>query len=73
MVSTDGIRIDPERVKVILKISFPSSKKDFQSFIGKINFLRWFIPSCAKTIKQITTMLKKGSRGEVDSRGQEFI
>ena len=40
LVSTDGIRIDPERVKSILKINLPRSKKDVQSFIGKINFLR---------------------------------
>ena len=46
-------------VKAILKISFPRSKKDVQSFIGKINFLRWFIPNFTKTIKQITAMLKK--------------
>ena len=59
LVSIDGIRIDPERVKAILKISLPRSKKDFQSFIGKINFLRWFIPNFAKTIKQITVLLKK--------------
>ena len=59
LVSTDGIRIDPERVKAILKISLPRSKKDVQSFIGKINFLRWFIPKFVETIKQITTMLKK--------------
>ena len=59
LVSTDGIRIDPERVKAILNISLPSSKKDVQSFIGKINFLRWFIPNFTETIKQITTMLKK--------------
>ena len=44
LVSADGIRIDPERVKSILKISLPRSKKDVQSFIGKMNFLRWFIP-----------------------------
>ena len=59
VVSADAIRIDPERVKAILKISFPRSKKDVWSFIGKINFLRWFIPNFAETIKQITTMLKK--------------
>ena len=59
LVSADGIRIDPERVKAILKFSFPRSKKDVQSFIGKINFLRWFIPNFAETIKQIATMLKK--------------
>ena len=59
LVSADGIRIDPERVKAILKISLPRSKKDVQSFIGKINFLRWFIPNFAETIKQIIVMLKK--------------
>ena len=59
MVLADGIRIDPERVKAILKISLPRIKKDVQSFIGKINFLHWFIPNFAETIKQITTMLKK--------------
>ena len=42
-----------------MKISLPRSKKDVQSFIGKINFLRWFIPIFSETIKQITTMLKK--------------
>ena len=40
LVLADGIRIDPERVKDILKISFPRSKKDLQSFIRKINFMR---------------------------------
>ena len=59
LVSVDGIRIDPERVKDILKISLPRSKKDVQSFIGKINFLRWFIQNFVETIKQITTMLNK--------------
>ena len=59
LVSADGIRNYPERVKSILKISFPRSKKDVQYFIGKINFLRWFIPNFAETIKQITAMLKK--------------
>ena len=58
LVSADGIRIDLERVKAILKINFPRSKKDVQSFIGKNNFLCWFIPNFVETVKQITTMLK---------------
>ena len=51
LASVDGIRIDLERVKAILKISLPRSKKDVQYFIGKINFLHWFIPNFAETIK----------------------
>ena len=38
LLSNDGIRIDPERVKAIQKISLPRSKKDVQYFISKINF-----------------------------------
>ena len=59
LVLADGIRIDLERVKSILKISLPRIKKDVQSFIGKINFLHWFTPNFSKTIKQIATMLKR--------------
>ena len=59
MVLADGIRIDPERVKAILKIIFPRSNKDVQSFIGKINFMRWFIPNFVESIKHITPMLRK--------------
>ena len=72
LVWDDGIRIDPERVKAILKISFPRSKKDVQSFIGKINFMCWFIPNFAKTIKHITTMLKKYQEVKWIAIGQEF-
>src|SRR5882757_2160683 len=43
LVSADGIRIDTERVKSILKISLPRSKKDVKSLIKKINFLHWFM------------------------------
>ena len=39
----------------------PRNKKEVQSFVGKINFLRWFIPNFAEIIKHITQMLKKDS------------
>ena len=37
------------------------SKKDIQSFLGKINFVRRFIPKFAELVKHITSMLRKGS------------
>ena len=58
IVSAGGIKIDLERVKEILKISIPRNKKEIQSFIGKINFLRWFIPNFDEIVKQITKMLR---------------
>ena len=61
IVSATGVKIDPERVKAIQTLSIPRSKKDIQSFLGKINFVRRFIPNFAELVKHITSMLKKGS------------
>lgn len=46
---------------MIQTLSIPRSKKDIQSFLGKINFVRRFIPNFAELVKHITSMLKKGS------------
>jgi hypothetical protein len=59
IVSPEGIKIDPERVKAIQQIDIPRNKKSIQTFIGKINFLRRFIPNFAEIMKYITDMLKK--------------
>ena len=59
IISKDGIKIDPERISAILKVEDPRSKKKMQSFIGKVNFLRRFIPSFADILMNITNMLKK--------------
>jgi hypothetical protein len=61
IISKEGIKIDPNRVEGILKISTPRSKKEVQSFLGKVNFLRRFIPNLVEIIKHITNMLRKGN------------
>ena len=61
IISKEGIKIDPNRVEGILKIGTPKSKKEVQSFLGKVNFLRRFIPNMTKIINHITNMLNKGS------------
>ena len=43
IISKDVIRIDPNRIEAILKISHPRHIKELQYFIGKIIFLRRFI------------------------------
>ena len=59
IISKDGIKIDPDRVNAILKVGKPS-KKEIQSFLGQVNFLRRFVPSFAEILMNITNMLKKG-------------
>eukprot|EP00253_Pinus_taeda_P009637 PITA_09637 len=62
IISKDGIRIDPERIQSILQIPYPRNIKELQAFLGKINFLRRFIPNLAKIIRLLSNMLKKDSK-----------
>ena len=61
IISKDGIRIDPTRVEAIGQIAVPRKKKEVQSFIGKVNFLRRFIIDYAEKMRNITEMLRKDS------------
>ena len=46
-------------MEAIQKIEIPRNKKYIQSFIGRINFLRGFVPNFVEIIRPITNMLKK--------------
>jgi hypothetical protein len=61
IVSAEGVRIDPSRVEAIQTLSLLRSKKEAQSFLGKINFLRRFVSNFVELVKHITTMLRKGN------------
>ena len=59
IICEKGIKIDSDRVEAIQQISFPRNKKDIQSFLGKVNFLRRFITNFVEVVKYINNMLKK--------------
>jgi len=59
IVPKDGIEVDSERVEAIKKVPFLESKKHVQSFFGKINFIRKFIPNFTEITKHISNLLKK--------------
>eukprot|EP00253_Pinus_taeda_P005013 PITA_05013 len=62
IISKDGIRIDPERIQAILQIPYPRNIKELQAFLGRINFLRRFIPNLAELIRLLSNMLKKDAK-----------
>jgi hypothetical protein len=59
VISKEGIEIYPSRVAEIQKIDNPKNKKEVQSFLGRVNLLRRFIPNFVETVKFITHMLRK--------------
>jgi len=54
-----------------MKIDPPSNKNEIQSFIGRINFLRRFIPNLAKILREITNMLKKDTEIKWNSKAKK--
>jgi hypothetical protein len=62
IVSRQGIRVDPLKVKEILNLPPPYSLFQLQSLQGKENFLRHFIPNYAEINYGFTRLLKKGSK-----------
>jgi hypothetical protein len=51
--------IDPKRTQAIAKLSPPSSKKSMQSFLGKINFVKRFVPSFLEMVRPLDNLIKK--------------
>ena len=59
IISKRGITIDSNRVVAIQQIGLPRNKKEIQSFLGKVNFLRRFITNFVEVVKYVNNMLKK--------------
>ncbi|GJP38085.1 hypothetical protein CLOM_g22530 [Closterium sp. NIES-68] len=47
VVSTEGVKIDPKKIKTILEWKPPTNIKELQSFLGFVNYVRRFIPNMA--------------------------
>ncbi len=73
IVSEDGLTIDPERKKAILALPLPKHKKGLQSFLGRIKFVRRFIPNLATMVKPLIAMLKKDMAFSWTKEGKEIF
>jgi hypothetical protein len=67
------VKIDPERVEEIKLIVFPRNKKEIQSFLGRINFLRRFVPNFVEMVRHITNMLKKDREVKWTTKSKEYF
>jgi len=70
IVSSCGVSIDSKRVEAIQHIEIPRHKRATQAFLGKIIFLRRFVPNLAEIIKPVSNMLKKDVEIKWDSKAR---
>lgn len=59
IISSDGIKVDPEKTDAVAEWPIPKNIKEIQSFLGFANFYRRFIPSFSKTAYPLTSLTKK--------------
>ncbi|XP_026399348.1 uncharacterized protein LOC113295216 [Papaver somniferum] len=60
-VTAEGIKVDPSKTQAILMMPPPQTVKELQSFMGKVNYIRRFIPGLAQLVAVFTPLLKKGA------------
>jgi hypothetical protein len=60
IVGSEGIRMDPDKVKAITEWRSPTCLTDVQAFIGFANFYRRFIAGFSKIIGPMVNLTKKG-------------
>ena len=61
ILTTDGVEMDPEKVKSILNWPTPTSIKDLQQFLGLANYYRRFIPAFSSAARPLHDLQKKSA------------
>ena len=56
--TSNGMMIDPDRIRAIINLKEPQNKKELQSILGMINYLRKYIPNLAEVSNPLRELLK---------------
>lgn len=59
VISSDGVRPDPNKVKAVTNFPTPRNPKNIKQFLGLVGYYRRFIPQFSKIAKPLTDLLKK--------------
>jgi hypothetical protein len=71
VLSTNGIVVDPSKVKDILEWKPPTTVHQVRSFLGLAGYYRRFILDFSKIVKPITSLLKNDTKFEWASKCNE--
>uniref|UniRef100_A0A2N9J1X6 RNA-directed DNA polymerase n=1 Tax=Fagus sylvatica TaxID=28930 RepID=A0A2N9J1X6_FAGSY len=60
LVHNCGIDVDPAKASAIATMKAPTSHKELKSFLGRLSYIRRFIPSLATVTAVFTPLMKRG-------------
>ena len=61
IVSQRGIEVVPNKIKAIVQMKPPRTKKEIQGFLGRIQYISRFIAQLTMTCEPVFRLLKKGA------------
>ena len=73
IVSKKGIKVDPDKVKVIQNMPAPKIEKEVRSFLGCLNYIARFISNLIHTCEPIFKLLRKDNHKKWVDRCQEAL
>lgn len=71
IITTNGIRMDPKKIKAILDWEAPQNVRDVRAFIGFANFYRRFINGFSNLVSPLVTLTRKDVKFKFDRPCQE--
>ncbi|XP_026724771.1 uncharacterized protein K02A2.6-like isoform X1 [Trichoplusia ni] len=60
IISREGVRVDPDKIKPIIKLTSPTNVSELKSFLGMVNFYGKFIRNLSFYLSPLYELLKKG-------------
>ena len=70
IISSQGIEVDKEKVKLIVKLPSPTTVKGVRQFLGYAGFYRWFIKDFSKLARPLCELLVKDAKFVWDGQCQ---
>jgi hypothetical protein len=59
MLSRDGVKASPDKVKSVRQYQVPKNAKEVTSFLGLASFYRRLVPKFAEIAKPLTQLIRK--------------
>ena len=73
IISSEGLRVDPQKVQAVMEWPVPKNKQHVQSFLGLINYYRKFIKGCSLIGKPLSELAKNVPFHWGDTQEKAFL
>ncbi|XP_064468401.1 uncharacterized protein K02A2.6-like [Ornithodoros turicata] len=76
IVSDQGIKVDPEKLKAVIQLRPPQNVSEVRSFLGMVNHLAKFLPGLAEQSKPLRDLLRQDAMwqwGDAQQRAFDHI